>query len=254
MKKLFCFIGMMLLTAAGCSTQKTGDPAVTGASFQTYISEAFPSDQSVKSSGETASGFDESTAEESSKPVDPPLQLHFTDYKAEVSALAGLLDKDDEVIENFLFEHSEYSMNGLCGREDIEFLMQTLDEPVYPVHDSAEPDEITLLRFGDSSENMQIWLRYEIDGVVYGFTITKFRIGEIITNNKSNTTDLEHVSALEDVDIYADAFENGKESKVMTFHLGLKGKYINARVYDAKDLQAALEGLQAFGFSSLKIE
>lgn len=176
---------------------------------------------------------------------EPPHQLIFSqDYRKELADLYALLEQDDESIEAYL-SSTDYSMNGLRTRLDLEKLFQVTQEPYYPFKEDSKMIGMTI--YPESGWNSHLF--YDFDAIRYSFTITTIEFDKIVRDAEESGDILVPLNDEGDVHVYLDGRSEHSDNYVFALDVG--GRYVMVVVSSENDFQSVVNGLLAFEYGSL---
>ena len=181
--------------------------------------------------------------------IEPGSMLVFTNAYESLLDLHNLLKQSDESIEEYLNNHSDYSMNRLLTRADIESLFALIDKSQFPFMEGVRVDEVLVV-----SEAERVYSRFVVDGIVYGFTsMLTERVQDIIPIEEADGR-IELLHTMDNISLYYLKSHDDPNDDLLPFIMDVRGVYVHVLVKGANDLQTAIDGISAFGFGSLILE
>ena len=183
------------------------------------------------------------------EPIEPGSVFVFTNAFESLLELHTLLEQGDESITEYLSNHSDYSMNGLLTRADIESLFVLINKSQFPFMENVRDYEVLVV-----PEAERVYSRFVVGGIAYGFTSEReYNVQEIITVEKAEGR-IELLHATDDISLYYLKSHDFPDDDLIPFIMDVRGVYVHVLVKGADDLQSAVDGILAFEFGSLILE
>jgi len=181
--------------------------------------------------------------------IEPGSMFVFTNAFETLLELHTLLGQSDESITEYLSNHSDYSVNGLLTRADIESLFVLIDKSQFPFMEGVLDYEVLVV-----PEAERVYSRFVVSGITYGFTSEReYNVQEIIAvENAEGRIELLHVT--DDISLYYLKSHDFPDDDLIPFIMDVRGVYVHVLVKGADNLQTAIDGILAFEFGSLILE
>ena len=214
--------------------------------------------------------------------AETPYQIGFYgEYRTlvELIALAEQSDQDiehkiNEIQESFVNHPNSYFINldmsmNPDKRTDLELVLQLFQKSCFPVIKDAKPMDIELYYTFDSfynpsrNDHWQVSLRYEINEIVYNFTVSESQSADAIRQFETNDFwDLELLKDESDIRIFLQtpddsdwvAYNHDVPESAVVFGIDVRGLWVTVIVFGNNDVLTAFDGVSAFTFGSLILE
>jgi hypothetical protein len=200
--------------------------------------------------------------------LETPKQIGFYGEYSTLAELIALSEQSGQDIEKKISEIRESYIDHPSGcfinletKADLELISQLFRKPLFPVVNDTLPSFIELYYVFDSYDNpsrpdhWQVSLRYEMDGTEYNFTVSENESEKIISEFAGNIYwELEPIKDEGDIRIFLKSPQHPDvvvPETVIHFGLDVRGLWVDATVYDAGDIQVAVDSLLSFDFKTL---
>ena len=175
--------------------------------------------------------------------IEPGGMLVFPNAFESLSQLHALLEQDDTSIEEYLFNHPDYSMNGLLSRADIESLFALIDKSQFPFIEGVKVDEVIVV-----PEAERVYSHFVVDGIAYGFTSMLNEPTQDIISVEKAEGRIELLHTMDNISLYFLKSHDDPNDNLLPFIMDVRGVYVHVLVMSANDMQTAIDGILSFAF------